>query len=153
MSNLPRGVQLTVISDSCFSGTVTRAAVAEVIPGLKTLHDRRVRFLNPALRGAQALENPWKADPKGKSKYPESKMKEILLGGCTDKGYSYDAQIEGSYHGAMTYFAPQAIKAADYKITWRQLHTRVNAMVGDSGYPQHPMLEGQYANKKRQIFT
>lgn len=152
-ANLPRGVKLTVISDSCFSGTVTRAAVAEVIPGLKTPDDRRVRFLNPALRGSAVLANPWKADPKSKSKYPESKMKEILLSGCSDKEYSYDAWIEGSYHGAMTYFALQAIRAAAYKITWQQLYARANYLVDDAGYPQHPQLEGQKTNKKRQIFT
>jgi hypothetical protein len=45
-------VRLTVISDSCFSGTVTRTTVSEVLPGLlKTPDDRRVRFLKPALRG------------------------------------------------------------------------------------------------------
>lgn len=152
-ADLPRGVKLTVISDSCFSGTVTRAAVAEVIPGIKTPDDRRVRFLNPALRGAPVLANPWKARPKSKSKYPESKMTEVLLSGCSDKEYSYDALIDGSYHGAMTYFALQAIKAAAYKISWQQLHTRVNHLLDEAGYPQQPQLEGKETNKKRQIFT
>ena len=31
-ANLPKGVNLTFISDSCFSGTVTRAAVSEIFP-------------------------------------------------------------------------------------------------------------------------
>jgi hypothetical protein len=79
--NVPKGVHLTTISDSCFSGTVTRAAVSEAIPGLKTPDDRRVRFLNPGLRGDPILENPWKATPKRISKYPASRMKEILLSG------------------------------------------------------------------------
>jgi metacaspase-1 len=87
-AELPQGVRLTVISDSCFSGTVTRAIVSEVLPGLlKTPDDRRVRFLNPALRGGIVLPNPWKAQPKGQ-KYAESKMREVLLSGCTDKEYS-----------------------------------------------------------------
>ena len=41
-ADIPRGVRLTVISDSCHSGSVTRAAV-----GAATPDDRRVRFLNP----------------------------------------------------------------------------------------------------------
>jgi hypothetical protein len=150
---LPSEVQLTVISDSCFSGTVTRAAVAEVIPGLKTPDDRRVRFLNPALRGGTVLENPWKARPRTREKYPESAMREGLLSGCTDKEYSYDALIGGVYHGAMTYFALQAIQAANYHITYQQLHTRVNTLLDEAGYPQHPQLEGGTATKKRLIFT
>jgi len=152
-ADLPDDVHLTVISDSCFSGTVTRVAISEAIPGLKVPDDRRVRFLNPALRGDPVLENPWKARPRLKDKYPESKMKEILLSGCTDKEYSYDALIGDKYHGAMSYFALQCIRDANYKITYRQLHDRLLFLVDDAGYPQHPQLEGRRANKKRQIFT
>jgi hypothetical protein len=152
-SNLSTDVHVTVISDSCFSGTVTRAAVGEVIPGLRSPDDRRVRFLSPALRGAAVLANPWKARPKAKDKHPESKMKEILLTGSSDKEYSYDALIAGKYHGAMTYHALQAIRNANHQITYQQLHDRLLFLVDEAGYPQHPQLEGQQANKKRQIFT
>jgi hypothetical protein len=153
IGDMPQGVHLTVISDSCFSGTVTRVAIGEVIPGLRTPDDRRVRFLSPALRGDEILENPWKAESKGKGKYPESRMKELLLSGCSDKEYSYDALIGGVYHGAMTYFALHAIREANYAITYRQLHDRLLFLVDDAGYPQHPQLEGRRPNKGRQIFT
>ena len=150
MQPLP-GVRLTVILDNCFSGTATRAAVSEILPGLKTPDDRRIRFLNPALRGLPVLENPWTAKPKSRIKYSESKMKEILLSGCTDKEYSYDSYIEGAYHGAMTYYAIQAIRQSNYKLTYSQLHQRLNNLITD--YPQHPQLEGKKTNKKRQIFN
>ena len=152
-ANLAKGVSLTVISDSCHSGTVTRAAVSEVIPGLKTPDDRRVRFLNPALMGRKVLENPWKAEPKGKTKCPESRMKDVLFSGCTDKEYSYDALIGGVYHGAMTYYALKAIQQANYEITYQQLHGRLLNLLDDAGYPQHPQLEGRKANKKKRLFT
>lgn len=152
-ASLPKDVHLTVISDSCFSGTVTRVAVSEFIPGLKTPDDRRVRFLSPALRGQPVLENPWKAMPKAKDKYPETRMKEILLSGCSDKEYSYDALIEGTYHGAMTYFALKAITEAKYHITYQQLHARLLFGLDDAGYPQHPQLEGRTNSKKWQIFS
>ncbi len=151
--SLPKKVHLTIISDSCFSGTVTRIAVSEFIPGLKTPDDRRVRFLSPALRSKPVLENPWKAKPKIKDKYPESEMKEILVSGCSDKEYSYDALIGGVYHGAMTYFALKAITEVNYQMTYQQLEARLLFELDDAGYPQHPQLEGRPANKKRQIFT
>jgi metacaspase-1 len=149
--NLPTGVNLTVILDNCHSGTATRAPVSEIIPGMRTPDDRRVRFLSPALRGGKVLQNPWKAKPKGKIKFPESKMKEVLLSGCTDKEYSYDAYFAGKYHGAMTFYALMAIRAADYQLTYAQLHQRLVNLIED--YPQHPQLEGKLANKKRQIFS
>lgn len=152
-ADLPQGVHLTVISDSCHSGTVTRAAVSGNLPGIVTPDDRRVRFLSPALRGDPVLANPWKAAPKRSTKYPESGMNEVLLSGCTDKEYSYDALIGGAYHGAMTYYAIQAIREANYRITYAQLHARVNYLLDEAGYPQHPQLEGNRPNKRRQIFT
>ena len=152
-ANLVKDIRLTVISDSCFSGTVTRAAVAEIIPGLKTPDDRRVRFLSPALRGDTVLENPWKAKPKGEVKYPESQMKEVLLTGCSDKEYSYDAMIGGRYHGAMSYFALQAIRQANFTPTWQQMYTQLSNTIDSAGYPQHPQLEGPRSKKKLTVFS
>jgi hypothetical protein len=80
-------------------------------------------------------------------------MKEVLLSGCTDKEYSYDALIGGTYHGAMSYYALQAIREARYNLTYGQLHSRLTLLIEDGGYPQHPQLEGSGANKRRQIFS
>lgn len=152
-AGLPRGVHQINIHDNCFAGTSTRAALSENFPGLRTPDDRRVRFLSPALRGEPVLENPFKARPRGGAAHPQSKMKEVLLTGSSDSEYSYDALIGGVYHGAMTYFALSVIREANYKITYSQLHTRVNHFLGEAGYPQHPQLEGTRTNKRRQIFT
>jgi hypothetical protein len=144
IAELPKGARLTVILDNCFSGTATRARV-----GL-TPDDRRLRFLNPRLRGLPELRNPWTATRNSGSPYPESQMKEVLLSGCSDKEYSYDAKINGAHHGAMTYYAVQAIREASYKLTYAQLHQRLVGLITD--YPQHPQLEGSSANKERRIF-
>jgi len=143
-ADLPRGVRLTVISDSCFSGTVTRVPFRP---------DRRVRFLNPALFGATVLDDPWQVKARSATRYPQSKMKELLISGCREREYSYDALIEGVYHGAMTCYALQAIRAADYRITYAGLVGRINALLTEADYDQHPQLEGKSQNKKRQIFT
>lgn len=147
------GVHLTVISDSCFSGTVTRAVVGGGSRGFESPDDRRVRFYSPALRGDRILGNPWKAKPKRRQKFPEASMKEVLLSGCTDKEYSFDARIRGTYHGAMTHCAIQAITESDYRLTYSELHERLLLLIDEEGYNQHPRLEGTAANKDRQIFT
>jgi metacaspase-1 len=150
---LPQGVHAVAIMDNCHSGTITRAAIDLGIPGLSPPDRRRVRFLNPGLRGDPVLPNPWKATPKRKEKHPESGMTEILLTGCTDKEYSYDALIDGVYHGAMTFHAIKAIRDANHRITYAELHARLGAMIDEAGYAQHPQLEGSDRNKERQIFV
>jgi metacaspase-1 len=144
IAGLKDGVRLTVILDNCFSGTATRALPA----GPRTPDDRRTRFLSPALRGLPVLANPWTA--KARNRFPQSRMKEVLLSGCTDREYSYDAKIGGVYHGAMTYYALKALTEAQYKVTYAQLHKRLRSLITD--YPQHPQLEGKAGNKKRQVF-
>ena len=57
----------------------------------------------------------------------------------------------GAYHGAMSYYALQAIREAPQALTYNRLHSRITSLIGD--YPQHPQLEGSNANKRRQLFT
>lgn len=86
---------------------------------------------------------------KGTGKVMKKTPKRALCIGIRE--YSYDAYIEGAYHGAMTYYAVQAIKQANYKLTYSQLHQRLVNLITD--YPQQPQPEGKNANKKRQIFS
>lgn len=147
-SGLKKNIKLTVISDSCFSGTVTRGF-------FNTPDDRRYRFLDPSFRGDPVLTRSELSQVKQRKhqKYPESSMNEILLSGCSDSEYAHDAKIDNVYHGLMSYFALQTIQKANYKITYNQLAKNVNNLLAKAGYPQHPQLEGNSDNKKRQIFT
>jgi metacaspase-1 len=144
-SVLPARVRLTVLLDSCHSGTGTRLVFNPA------MGYRKERFLNPKEFGGVELENPQKAKVAGK--LPQSGMKEILLSGCKSTEYSYDAQIGGAFNGAMTYYAIDAIKQANYRLTYADLATKLNATLAAEGYNQHPQLEGKSANKKKLVFV
>jgi Caspase domain. len=146
-TGLADGVSLTVISDSCFSGSVSRA------PGMPAPDDRRARFLPPEAIGRATLDDPYLAKNRSEEKYPQSQMKDILLSGSSDNESSLDAKIDGQYHGVMSYFALKALKDADYRLTYAQLHARVRDMIEARRYPQHPQLEGKDANKAKTIFS
>lgn len=148
-ADIPRGVRLTVISDSCHSGSVTRAAEGPATPD-----DRRVRFLNPRkLRQTEIKDVRNRATPRRTEVHPESEMKELLLSGCRSNQYSYDALIGRRYQGAMSFYALQVIKDAGYRLTYSALATRLREALAVSNYDQEPQLEGKTSFKRRQIFT
>ncbi len=143
--NIPKDVQLTVISDSCHSGSVTRVKVNEY---------RRNRQLSPGLLGNPELPaSEMKAARAKKEKFPESGMTEILLSGCKSNQTSADAYISNDYHGAMSYYAIQAIKDAGYNLTYAELHANLLPVLEDENYDQVPQLEGKEENKQRPLFT
>jgi hypothetical protein len=148
-ASIPAGVRLTVISDSCFSGTVTRA-----VNDINTPDDRRRRFINPKVLGLREIENVrQRAKPKSTTLHPESKMKELLVSGCRDNQYSFDARFGGRYNGAMTHFALDIIRAANYDITYEQLWNKLVVRLQEEGYDQEPQVEGRTTAKRRKLFT
>lgn len=143
--NIPNGVRLTVISDSCHSGSVTRVVAGP---------DRRNRQLSPKVWGGTVLSpDQLSAVARGMEKHPESAMKEILLSGCKSNQTSADARIDNDFHGAMSYYAIKAITDANYQITYADLHRQLVASLEEENYSQSPQLEGTDEYKNRQIFT
>jgi hypothetical protein len=145
--HLKEGVRLTVILDNCYSGSGTRLAGDD---------QRTERFLQPQKWGQRPLEDFRLAKPaktKRGQQRPESAMKEVLLTGCRDIEVSWDALIGGTFHGAMTQAALEAIQEANGHLTYRQWHQRVMQKIKANGFDQHPQLEGSDANKDRLLFT
>ena len=125
---------LVVISDSCFSGSVTRIAAEPSIP----------RFIPPAVSTAGMA-------PRRSFLLPEADMPEILITGCSDSEYSYDAEFDGRPNGAMTAMAIRVIQL-NPDITYREFYAGLRAVLPSNDYPQSPQLEGSDANKDRKLF-
>jgi hypothetical protein len=125
---------LLVISDSCFSGSVTRLIPENTKPrfmpvdGISDYRMVRQRLL-----------------------LPESGMPEVLISGCSDSEYSYDAFINGRYNGAMTAMAIQVIRQ-NPGVTYDQFFAQLRQLLPSSQYPQSPQLEGSDAHKNTRLF-
>jgi hypothetical protein len=134
LEGLHRQATLVVISDSCFSGSITRIAGEKAVP----------RFIPPAVSttGRKARRS---------FLLPEEHMPEILLTGCSDSEYSYDADINGRPNGAMTATAIDVIQQ-NPDLTYREFHTRLRTFLPSQDYPQSPQLEASEANKDRKLF-
>ncbi|RPI47796.1 MAG: caspase family protein [Chloroflexi bacterium] len=125
---------LVVISDSCFSGSVTRIAGEKAVP----------RFIPPMV----SMEGRIARQP---FLLPEADMPEILITGCSESEYSYDAEFNGRPNGAMTALALRVIQQ-NPNATYREFHIALRALLPSEDYPQSPQLEGSDANKDRILF-
>lgn len=125
---------LIVISDSCFSGSVTR-----LIP-----ENTRPRFMPTAGVPADGMV-------RQRMLMPEEGMPELLLSGCSDSEYSYDAEIDGRYNGAMSAMAIRVIRQYPGQ-TYNEFHTRLRELLPSADYPQSPQLEGTDAHKNSLLF-
>jgi hypothetical protein len=147
-----REAHLTVISDSCHSGTVTRAILKRAYEEDKKAAENapKPRYMPPVddVDSVRTLLIPIRR----RCLYPESDMPEVLLSGCNATEYSYDAYIDGRYNGAMTAMAIGLIKSNPEQ-TYSEFHKKLRQILPMPRYPQCPQLEGSKTNKDRLLFT
>lgn len=154
IAGLTPGARLTVISDSCHSGTGTRAPVerSEAFrPRDGSLDPSAIRRFSPpddAVLALQAARLP----VRRRMFYPESGMSEVLITGCNATEYSYDAYLGGRFNGAMTANALDVIRS-DPGMSYAEFHKALRRRLPDARFPQSPQLEGPEVLKNLPLFT
>ena len=135
--------QISIISDSCHSGTVTRAFL-----GLMSTDDYvKPRYLPPE----DDLEAGIDATTRSQLLAPKGIMNEVLLTGCNPAQYSYDAFLGGRYMGAMTFHATNILKDKG-NISYQKLFELLRKELPSPNHPQTPQLEGKSENKDNLFF-
>ncbi len=147
---LPRGVNLEVLLDSCHSGTGTRemAALAQ-LPREQYL---RPRYLTPPADIASRQDDDL-AVTRLLRTASRRKTVPVLFAGCKDSQTSADAYIGGSYNGAFTYYLCKHIRDTQGQIPRAELLKRLRASVKFNGFSQVPQLECPTAEKKKRMLA
>lgn len=140
----PRDVLLYFISDSCHSGSVAKFAPD---PLASVNRMPKIRFLPPLefvkdqeLRDRIPLAARARSSSRGE-RYPA-----LLLAGCKDVEFSYDADFDGRPNGAMTRVALDALKQKP--ATPAEWFRAIRKRLPSQTYPQTPQLFGGLRAKR-----
>ena len=143
---VPAGVNLTVVLDSCHSGTALDQANQYMPLGLG---EARVfgegddgRYLAPPLEVQQLIEQ-LAAEPKPRViQSRDVNQTGLLISGCQSQQTSADAYIGGVYQGAATYSLLSTVKSHSYDLDYKALVDDMNNFMVKNGYSQRPELNG-----------
>ncbi|MEM7336044.1 MAG: caspase family protein [Chloroflexota bacterium] len=143
-AQLPSDVHLTMVSDSCHSGTVS----------LVPFFDEQVRprFLNPELIRKHLSESVSLVKAQYREKRVEKESPIILLAGCQDDQFAHDAWLGAEFYGVFSFHAIKLLRGESVKsLTYKDLIESVQARIGDS-YDQKPRLTGKKSLFSRPLF-
>ena len=139
-SPVPEGVELVWISDSCHSGTLTKA----MPPFGMTYKERRIL---PPERIRKEIEQASKAIAV-RHLTPPTKLNVGLISGCRSDQTSADALIDGRYNGAATYYLLRALRA-DPTLPLGKVVQAAGQALNAAHYSQDPGTFGSHAIRDR----
>ena len=146
LSKLNSGVNLTIISDSCYSGTVTRAMAR----AQQETDSPKIKYMPPE-SDEDALALPL-LPTKKKMFQAEESMNHVLITGCSDTEYSYDTSFNGKYNGAFSYFTLKILRVLG-PCSYNEFYEELRKKLPSGSLPQTPQCEGPEEKKASTMFA
>lgn len=149
------GVKVLMVSDSCHSGTVARFAPITTPPTIKSKNapQRKIRFLPPAVFLPEREVGKLGVRRAFRSSSPPGRYAGLLMAGCQDTEYSYDAYFNGRPNGAFTFVALNSLRSLSPQATYWDWFKSIRKVLPSQQYPQSPNLYGSKSMKRWKIFA
>lgn len=143
------GARIIFISDSCHSGSVSRMGRRSDDPFKnETWNFQQMKFLPPSFH---LTEDGVKSALRVEKVRARSKIRAatVLLSGCADEEYSYDAYFNQRPNGALTYIALWCLGKMTAESTYQDWFNMIRKYLPHQYYPQTPQLSGSWTQRKK----
>jgi hypothetical protein len=150
LSDHVRGVRVVMFSDSCHSGTVARFAPITTPPTMRGrgAPQRKVKFLPPGAFLSRRAASRLGLRRARRAASPPGRYAALLMSGCQDTEYSYDAYFQGRPNGAFTFVALRELARMPAHASYRRWYDTVRKTLPSQQYPQSPNLYGTASMKR-----
>jgi hypothetical protein len=144
---LPPGVKLTVIFDTCHSGTATRAIGSRFLTPLPASSAERPtiksRYLEPPIDILARIDETRDLEPRRliRTRGEAGSLNHFFLAAAAHDQEAADAFIDGHYHGAFSYGLYQAITRRSGQLTYQEALAEARRELHQRGFAQRPQLE------------
>lgn len=139
------GVKLIFISDSCHSGSVSRFYGQYSTVGLTPRYLPPEAWMPTLPNGKLALGRPISG--------MRGTMTDLLMAGCADNEYSYDAYFGLRPNGAFTRVAIDTLKDLQPGATYRAWYNAIRKHLPTADYPQTPQIYGVRSARYRKVLS
>jgi len=149
LDHAPVGMKLTVISDCCHSGSITRSWIDDDIDPTS-----KIRYI-PAIN--LGIASDVSTAPNQRKIFTpintQANMREVLITGCKSDEYSYDCLFGSKYHGALSYNIIDIMNTCKHTLTYNEFYKLIRDRLPSRQSPQSPQLEGSEENKNSPMFA
>ena len=130
---IPEDVVLEVYLDTCHSGTGLKA--------IDLLFGRQTRYIPPPSLEAFKRVDGKRQRGLNKSLLEKGMVQHILWAACRADQTSADANIDGEWHGAFTYYFCKEMNVSQNKLNRNEILEKVRKDLRAGNYTQIPQLE------------
>ena len=144
--------RIIFISDSCHSGSVSRACT--MVPGIEgdNWKFQRMRFLAPEIHLSKEMVEVARKVEKSTAR-SKIRAASVLFSGCMDNEYSYDAWFNQRANGAFTYVALKALEQMGDSNTYWEYYQKIRTYLPHVYYPQTPQLVCARYQREWKVFA
>lgn len=155
LDKLPKGTKMEIILDCCHSGTGTRDIISGSFEGFGSTYITDNRYAPPPVDiECRQQGDEDKLKPSRAFRTDEAIiLNHVLWAGCKDNQTSADAEIDGRYNGAFSYYFCKHIRESRGNVTRSELHNRIKNSLAYNRYTQIPQLECKNTLKKGNVFS